>query len=281
MLVFIQGCAGAVTLIHNYAVTGSLTKMPRRVAQQVDGVPQSFAWEPPIPAPKFRFPEMRETYFWQLDRKQLSSARRALSIGRNVWEFFVTPWFLLPLFLALWEIRDRRVLAAWALLSCMVATSLLYLFFFPHYIAAYTCVFAFLIVRGLMVLDGWSIQGRMIGRWLALFIILGGVLQGPLKDLAFGHAPRVVNSREYVCNRLESMGGDHVVFVRYGANHHFDNEWVYNAANVDKAPIVWCRWMGFNKDLDVMRYYAGRQFWIVDVDGSRVATNVSRYEPQS
>jgi hypothetical protein len=60
------------------------------------------------------------------------------------------------------------------------AANLLYPFFFPHYIAAYSCIFAFLIARGLMVLSGWSVRGRSIGRWLVLFIVLGGFLNEPL-----------------------------------------------------------------------------------------------------
>jgi len=54
---------------------------------------------------------------------------------------------------------------------------------------------------------------------------------------------------------------------------------VYNAANVDAAPIIWCRWMGPAEDSEVMRYYSGRQFWIVDVDAKK-ATDMSRYPPR-
>jgi hypothetical protein len=198
-----------------------------------------------------------------------------------LWIFFVTPWFLLPLVLSLFAIRDRTVLAAWGVLACALAASLLYPFFYPHYIAAYVCVFAFLIVRGIMVLYGWSFQGRRVGRWLALFIILGGLFNEPLamNSLMAYHAPGL-NSREFISDKLKRMGGTHVVFVRYGAHHLITDEWVYNVANVDAAPIIWCRWMGPVEDSEVMRYYPGRQFWIVDVDATRIAANISRYQPQ-
>jgi len=289
MLVVIQGCAGALTLIHNHAATGSLMTLPQKLDQQVSGVPQSFAWQPAIPPPKFRFPEMSDMYFWQLHQKQLTSSSRALSMAQADWAFFVTPWFSLPLLLALSAIRDRSVAAAWALLACAALVSVLYPFFFPHYIAAYSCVFAFLIVRGLMVLDGWRPRGILLGRWFVLFIILGGLFNEPLaiislKDIARGPSRVVVNSREYVSEHMKSMGGAHVAFVRYGPNHDFHDEWVYNAADVDAAPIVWCRWMGPREDSEVMRYYPGRQFWIVDVNAGvgelRVAKSVTRYQPQ-
>jgi hypothetical protein len=282
MLAFVQGLAGALTLLHNRAVTGSFTELPYTLSRQVDGVPQNFAGQPPVAAPPFRFPEMREMYFWQLAQKQRTAFARARSMTRMVWEFFVTPWFTLPFFLALFAIQDRAVLAAWALLFCAAAASLLYPFFFPHYIAAYACVLAFLIVRGLMVLAGWSFRGRPVGRWFALFIFLGGLLNEPLaiaspNSMPNGPDSRLENSRAFIRDKLKNMGGAHVAFVRYGPQHQMFDEWVYNAADVDAAPVVWCRWMGLDEDREVMRYYPGRKFWIVDVDATRIATGVSRY----
>lgn len=92
--------------------------------------------------------------------------------------------------------------------------------FYPHYLAAYTCVIALLVVRGIMVLYGWPFQGRRVGRWLALFIILGGLFNEPLaiNSLTALHAPGP-NSREFIHDKLKSMGGTHVVFVRYDADH--------------------------------------------------------------
>lgn len=285
-LVLVQGCAGGLTLLHNRAVTGSFTKLPYTLSQQENGVPQSVAWQAPIPPPKFRFLEMKEMYFWQLHRKQRSILTQASSTAWHIWDFFAGPWFTLPLILALFAVRDRKVAIAWVLLSCAAVASFLYPFFFPHYIAAYSCVFAFLIVRGLMMLSRWTLRGRPIGPWLVLFIALGGLLDKPvngalIEDIASGrYATRAVNSRKYIEDMLKSKGGAHVVFVRYGANHSVDNEWVYNAADVDASPIVWCRWLGSHDDSEVMRYYPDRQFWVVDVDGSRIATGMSHYQPQ-
>jgi hypothetical protein len=67
-----------------------------------------------------------------------------------------------------------------------------------------------------------------------------------------------------------------VVFVRYEANHSFHDEWVYNAADVDAAPIVWCRAENAADALEVTRYYRGRNFWIAEVGADGV--RVSRYQ---
>jgi hypothetical protein len=69
------------------------------------------------------------------------------------------------------------------------------------------------------------------------------------------------------------LGGRHVVFVRYGANHSIHDEWVYNAANIDGAPVVWCRATDSADEAEVTHYYKGRRFWIanVDSDGARLS----------
>jgi hypothetical protein len=72
--------------------------------------------------------------------------------------------------------------------------------------------------------------------------------------------------------RLDALGGRHLVFVRYEPGHSFHDEWVYNAATIDDAPIVWCREMGEATDRDVVRYYGDRTVWLATVDdrGARV-----------
>jgi hypothetical protein len=51
---------------------------------------------------------------------------------------------------------------------------------------------------------------------------------------------------------------------------------VYNGANIDASPIVWCRAINPTDDAEVTRYYTDRQFWNADVDKDTV--RVSRYQ---
>jgi hypothetical protein len=76
---------------------------------------------------------------------------------------------------------------------------------------------------------------------------------------------------------LMRFGGRHVIFVRYGANHDFRREWVYNAADIDASPIVWCRATDSIDESEVTRYYKDRHFWIATVDRDKV--RVSGYQP--
>ena len=281
LVVAVEGCAGTVTAAQNRAVSGSFITFPYHLLQADAGVPQTLLWQSPVPPPKFRFPEMERMYAWQLQEKKLPVASRLSSVVHTVWDFFVTPWYSIPFACALFAYKDRRVLLSWLLAAFATAAGLLYPFFFPHYIAAYTCIFVFLIVRGCMVVWNWRIRETTVGPWLVSFLMIGGLLKIVVTMVPIGiSAPSSAvfsTPRSQIASRLSAAGGRHVVFVRYGPKHNFHDEWVYNTADIDHSPIVWCRWMGLNEDEAVMRYYPDRKFWTVEIGGAQRSVNLSPY----
>jgi hypothetical protein len=64
---------------------------------------------------------------------------------------------------------------------------------------------------------------------------------------------------------LEASPGQHLVIVHYGAAHSFAREWVYNAADIDAAKVVWARDMGAQNE-ELRRYFAGRKVWEIDAN---------------
>ncbi len=58
------------------------------------------------------------------------------------------------------------------------------------------------------------------------------------------------------------------MIVRYGPSHHWMDEWVYNRAVIDDAPVVWARDMGEAGNRDLLRYFAGRKVWLVEPEGA-------------
>jgi hypothetical protein len=287
LIVSIQMSAGGIMALHNRAVTGSFTTLPYHLSQQTDGVPQSFLWQKPIEEPGFRFAESKEMYRWQREARDQLTRHPIGQLGvvlYKTWYWFVTPWYSLPILLLAFVVKDRQVILAGALMACALTASALYPFFFPHYIAAYSCVIFFLIIRGMMTLSRWTFRNRVVGPPIALFLMFGGVLMGlrvipPKAILGLSHDVRQPDLRAQVSNRLMRLGGRHVMFVRYGATHSFHNEWVYNAANIDASPVVWCRASDNGDDTEVTRYYKDRQFWLANVEVDRV--RVSRYQPGS
>ena len=272
------GCA--ITLLHNDAVTGSAFNLPYQLSQRVYGVPQNFLWRPAVISPDLQVTELKQLSEWQRKQKEdldEHPIRGFRVILEGAWRFFVTPWYSVPLFAALFVIRDPEVALSSALLLCALAVSALYAFFQPHYVAAYTSVVFLLIMRGTMALAKFSVGRVPVGGVLTMFLALGASLTPvPFARLAFEgtHEPRGL--REQVSHQLGALGGRHVVFVRYGSTHSFHDEVVYNGADVDAAPIVWCRGMGPVEDAEVARYYADRRMWLADVTGESV--KVSPYE---
>ena len=255
----------AITALHDRAVTRSYTLLPYQLSQEVNGVPQSLLSQRPIVAPTFRFPEAKDMYDWQRERKDLLEAhpfRRYLAVLYNTWAFFITPWFSVPFGLALLS-RNRAAAVCAVLLAFVTVYGAAYPFFAARYIAAYACVFLYLIVLGLIVL---SKTGRR-GKWACAFLISGSCITA-FAGIGSSYSPAV--TRSAVSRQLLAKPGRHVAFVRYVPPHSFHEEWVYNAADIDAARIVWCRAMGPSADVEVARYYADRQFWLVEDDGSTV-----------
>lgn len=279
-MLLLPACAGLITLLHNRAVTGSFATLPYQLSQQAYGVPQSLLWQPPIKPPTFRFKEAKDMYWWQRtykDAHQRQLIRRYVGILFTAWVFYVTPWYSVPILLALVVLRDRDVFLAGTLILTTLASGVLYPFFIAHYIAAYSCLIVFLIIRGFMVLVHWSFRGKAAGHMLAVFLIAGGFAMAVIPPRLISSSGHPIVTRDKLADKLMALGGRHVVFIRYGANHKFNDEWVYNSADVDSSPMVWCRAMGPDSDSEVTRYYKDRQAWIATVDGELV--RVAKYQP--
>ena len=73
-------------------------------------------------------------------------------------------------------------------------------------------------------------------------------------------------TREQIISRLMQQGSRHLVIVRYTANHHPGNEWVYNRANIDDSEIVWAQDMGEERNRELLDYYRDRKVWLLEPD---------------
>jgi hypothetical protein len=61
---------------------------------------------------------------------------------------------------------------------------------------------------------------------------------------------------------LKKRSGQHVIFVRYAGLPSPHEEWVYNPADIDAAPVIWAQDLGHIENERLRRYYAGRSFWL-------------------
>jgi hypothetical protein len=189
--------------------------------------------------------------------------------------FFLTPLYLvLPLFFV--TLREFRFCWVLVTLWLFALGSNFYPYFYSHYIAAATPLFVLVSVIGIGKLSRFSPEaGRLIlFLCFAHFLFWYGVhLSG---DNSFSIAMRrnetwdAINQgdpegRIAIHNQLAQASGKHLVFVRYGSRHTF-SEWVYNAADIDAARVVWARDLGPEENQKLLRYYPDRNIWLLEPD---------------
>jgi hypothetical protein len=67
---------------------------------------------------------------------------------------------------------------------------------------------------------------------------------------------------------MNTNPGGHLLIVRYSPEHNSNLEWVYNAADIDRAKIVWAREIPGVDIHPLLDYYMGRSVWLVEPDAS-------------
>ncbi len=66
--------------------------------------------------------------------------------------------------------------------------------------------------------------------------------------------------------QLGQMPGRLLVFVRYSPLHPFQDEWVYNGADVADSRIIWARDLGPEADQQLEALYPGRKVLLFEPD---------------
>jgi len=75
--------------------------------------------------------------------------------------------------------------------------------------------------------------------------------------------------RRPVEDSLIARGGRHLVVVRYSPDRTvYRPEWVFNAADIDRSPVVWAKDMGDAGNRELVEYYRGRTMWLFEPDRS-------------
>jgi hypothetical protein len=132
--------------------------------------------------------------------------------------------------------------------------------------AAVTCLFVLLSVTGLRQLTRFSAlaAGVIFLLCVAQFALEYGL--HVFSNDPWSLALRDPGRRVAVNDELARAPGKQLVFVRYWPRHIFQDEWVYNAADIDGARVVWARDLGAAEDEKLRRYYADRTVWLLQPD---------------
>jgi hypothetical protein len=273
----------SLTLLQNMQVTGSWTTLPYLLSRYQYGVPTTFTVQPNPQPHRPLTAEQQLDYEAQAsvhgsNPETLGSYLERLAFRTRFYRFF----FLAPLYVALplflFSLGESRF--AWVGVSVLVFAlgANFYPYFYPHYIAAITCL---LLLAGVTALDRLSRLpvGREIARLIvflcvAHFLFWYGLHALGDEDIRTATRPfetwDVINSgdpegRIAVNERLAQSPGKQLVFVHYWPQHRF-HEWIGNEADIDRARVVWAGDLGAAENEQLRRYYPDRTTWLIEPD---------------
>jgi hypothetical protein len=273
----------SLTLLQNKQVTGRWTTLPYMLSRYEYGVPTTFTFQP-NPAPHRSL-----TAEQQLDYEAQSSVHGSNpeSLGAYMERFvfrarFYRFFFLAPLYAALpfflFSLAERRFAQVVASLLIFTLGANFYPYYYPHYIAAATCLLLLVGVTALERLSrlpmGLPIARLIVFLCAAHFLFWYGL--HVLGDEQIMNAAGlyetwdVINSgdpegRIAIDERLKQAEGKQLVFVRYWPQHRF-HEWIRNEADIDRARIVWAGDLGPAENERLRRYYPDRTAWLIEPD---------------
>lgn len=284
----------AIALIaaHNYAVTGSVVRLPYMVSRYQYGVPTTFTFQA-IPEPHRELTrEQKLDYEIQSDVHGTGPDTPARFVGRLLQRarfvrfFWVAPLYLaLPFFLLL--LGEWRYVWVTISLAVFALGTAFYPYFYTHYVAAVTCLFVLVGIAGLERLSRLNRPAAAIllalcvvhfGFWYGLHVIAAPAMATELWRYETWDAINQGDpqGRIAVNDKLAQAPGKQLVFVRYGPQHQFE-ECVHNGADIDASRVVWARDLGTEEDQRLMAYYPDRTVWILEPDAKPVS--LLQYRP--
>ena len=282
MPVLFLASALGITMAQNQSVTGNWAVPPYRLSQIQYGVPAALTFLPdPVPqralTPQQALEYKSQVAFRGDQPENLASFLLRLEYRVRYYRFFFLPPLYLALPLLLFPMREFRVRWLFLTLGLFAAGVNFFPAFQLHYIAAVTCLFVLWSVLALQRLARWSPAAArfLIIFCAAHFVFWYGVhlfdnepfavaLRADETWQSINHANP--ERRIEVNRELDRTPGKLLVFVRYSPLHVFQDEWVYNRADLNTARIVWARDLGAEENRRLMALFPGRTVFLLEPD---------------
>ena len=273
----VLGAGGAWMTYYNYQVTGKPLLAPYVLHEKTYTVMPFFLWQSPRPTPVYRhipqadYHTRFELGFYTAQQTFRGwAAAKSANLIRFLW-FLVTP----PLVLAaaafpLAARQGRYRLVALTVVVCLLGHACI-AWYLPHYSAPCLPFVLLAAVRGLQWISTRKWFGTGSGL-AATWAILGCYLVASgIAATAVMRTPRPVwaQQRDQAIRFLESRPGKHLVFVRYEPVRDPNSEWVYNAADIDAARIVWAHEMSPGENRQLQEYFRQHSVWLIEADAQR------------
>lgn len=277
-----------------WCVTGNPARMPLQVFIDTYQPVPPFIWQRLRPLPTYPYKLMHDYYTgfavpYFMATRSLSGlcilVRRMLTF---TWLFYLGPVFLLPFLTAAvaapygfsWKHFDPGTRFLLVATGTSTAGLALEVIFVPHHAAPMTCLIIALVLLAMRYGQSWQWRGKPTGlalmRAVPLICVALLVLRATATPL---HLPLPdwwppiwcspgdqMLDRAHILSQLQDSPGRHLVIVHYLPTHNYHREWVYNAADIDDAKVVWAQDMGLAENQELINYFKDRRVWLVEPD---------------
>jgi hypothetical protein len=259
---------------YNARVTGSPTLFPYVAYHRQYFNYPVFAWGHVPPPLQYSNPQF-EFFFntWQRARYQLTWfgwMQRASSAFWIWWLVFLGPILSVPFVMLPRVVRDKRMRLPICQFLISAAGLLSIVWFQPHYAAPMAATLFVLLVQALRHLRHARIKGKPVGIFLTRLIVLLAIDWIVIQAGQAARHPMVgwATGRALLVKKLNSLPGQHLVIIHYDSSHNVHHEWIYNAADIDHAKIVWARDIPGQDLKPLIQYFKDREVWLLEADKS-------------
>ena len=260
----------AAMAYYNWRVTGDPLRLPYQMHEERYSVARNFLWEPPRSEPAYRH-QILQDFHRDMARRSLQlrsfpelakvKAKRSIAL----WRFYLGPLLTLPLFMLPWALKNAWMCLAGLTCGALAVGLFVATWTWPHYAAPIAGVLYALVLQSMRHLRVWRWRGRPTGRVMVWAIVALCVALAPI----WWTGPQAWSlERARILASLEEDGDRHLVIVRYGTQHHPYEEWVYNAADIDHANVVWAREMDAARNRELLQYFKNRRAWRLEPDAN-------------
>jgi hypothetical protein len=265
---------------YNYRVTGSPFRLAYQVNRNTYSAASYFMWQKPRTEPEYHHAIMRNFYekefqYYTENRTLTGFIDHAAVKFSWSWRFFLGPVLTIPLLAFPWIVRDRRMRFPLFASTVFLFGLVIEIWYRPHYFAPAVGLLYLILLQCMRRLRFWMWKGKPVGISLLRAVPLIACAMVILRVTAvMAHAqiepayPRGNQTRAALLRSLERLPENQLVLVRYGKDHIPDDEFVYNASDIDAAKVVWARDMGASDNRELLLYYKGRHVWLFEPDES-------------
>jgi hypothetical protein len=284
--------AGSWFAYYNYRNFGSPLTLPYVQHRATYAVAPTFIWQSPRPEPAYRHKAMHDFYAIN-ELKEFNKFYHASAFvpgllikGARTLLFYAGFLLLPPLLMIHHIFRDRRVrfllICCFVFVAGMTAEAAL----LAYYLAPVMTAFFAIGLQCMRHLRQWKPEGKPAGRAMQRLLVTLCVVMAVLAILKEVSQPGAVMAfspaipcygkcsgslqqgldRSHLLTDLEQIPGKHLVIVRYSRDHDPQDEWVYNAPDIDASKVIWAREMDAKSNAQLIDYYKDRRVWLVQPD---------------